>query len=440
MARGLADFNPFELRAHRMNLHERAGRKAMSAEELARAVGATKAQILAYENGHRVPDPQRIRALARALNVHPWFLMRVGRREDWAVADLRRACALRADDVVRELGISPKIYRRFELEGIVPSRRPQFLDEVAKVFGISRRVLERAMDKTPAVRERMRRSAELVESLADRYVTMPGPWRGPVPTDSDLIELAKIYGRPLTRTRRVIAYELGELRFRYVRAMRERVIADFDIERTRQASARQAAHRWDEIFVRDLARIPGRLEVFHRNAQPSDVWQLLVDLYNADAQPRGEGLWAVGRFLADDTTVLPPSLVDQQRVEDVTLCRLSAQGLAHVSRFAGLYASLYPITRKPLKTGRTASRKGSAQGGTFTLSNQQLRLVIPQPFLEKLQLDAAATRAKFVTLNERYLLMIHPTSLGVTVLATPADDGDLPPQVSLFEWDDENPE
>jgi transcriptional regulator with XRE-family HTH domain len=221
-----------------MNVYALRERQAMTAEELARVVGTTKAQILAYENGHRVPDPQRIRALARALRVHPMALMNRHGREDWAVADVRRACGLRAEDVVSRLGISPKVYRRFETEGIVPSRRPRFLDEVSRVFAIPRKFLEQALDVTPAVKERRRRVAELVAILADRYVPAPGPWQGPAPDDPELTELATLYRRPLTRTRRVITYELGDLRQRYVRAMRERVVAEFDTDRERQASAR----------------------------------------------------------------------------------------------------------------------------------------------------------------------------------------------------------
>ncbi|MFE4256057.1 hypothetical protein ACFRU3_42810 [Streptomyces sp. NPDC056910] len=63
---------------------------------------------------------------------------------------------------------------------------------------------------------------------------------------------------------------------------------------------------WNDLFTRDLRPIPLRLEQFHRNAQPSDVWQLLVDLHNVDAVPRGDGLWAVSKLLTEDTTVLPP--------------------------------------------------------------------------------------------------------------------------------------
>ncbi|MFF3720571.1 helix-turn-helix transcriptional regulator [Streptomyces prasinus] len=415
-----------------MNFYELPHRTAMTAEELARAAGTTKAQVLAYENGHRVPDPPRIRALALALKIHPWFLMNPDRRAQWTVADLRRACGLRAEDVVRELGVSPKVYRRFETEGIVPSRRPQFLDEVARTCGIQRKLLERAIGRTPAVQDRKQRVAELVKRMVERYVMVAGAWQGPDADDPDLIELAMAYGRPLSRTRRVITYELGELRHRYVRSLRERVVAEYDPDRERQAKAQHAADRWNDIIAREMARIPTRLESFHRNAQPSDVWQLLVDLYNAEAAPHGEAVWAVKKFLTEDNTALSPYLVEQRRLEDVTVCRLTREGLEHVSRFAGLYANLYRATRKPSRAAHSASRK--VPPGTFTLPNHQARLVIPQPFLDRLQVPGTP---RIVKLNARYFLTINLNSLAVSVLAPPPGEADVPKQASLFEWVDD---
>ncbi|MFH9671216.1 helix-turn-helix transcriptional regulator [Streptomyces sp. NPDC017405] len=427
MARGLADFSPSELRALRMNLHARPGATAMTAEELARAVGTTKAQILAYENGHRVPDPPRIRALARALGTHPSFLMNDRLHAPWGIADTRRACGLRARDVVEALGVSPKNYRRFENEGIVPSRRPCFLDEVAALFGVSRAVLERAVNRTPAVRRRQERAAELIETLADRYVPAPGPWKGPAPDDPDLIELATAYGRPVQRTRRVLAHELGELRQTRVRAERERVIADFDTDRDRQANARLALLRWTHVYARELTRIAPRMEQFHRNAQPSTHWQLLVDLFNVEAHAsRAEGgLWAVAGLLSAHAERLPPHLVERRRIEDVCVCRLTAAGLAHLNTFAGLYAALYPGVRRPL---RSAPRSGGSRGRppagaeTFGVPQHAERLVVPLPALEAFRSVVARTKS-FVTveLSPHLRLTVGPHS----VTAAPVE-GELP--------------
>ncbi|MET7888997.1 helix-turn-helix domain-containing protein [Streptomyces avermitilis] len=433
MARGLADFSPSELRAHRMNVYARSDLKPMTAEELASAAGTTKAQILAYENGHRVPDPPRIQSLAQALRIHPWLLMNPEGRDDWAIADVRRACGLRAEDVVRALGISPKVYRRFETEGIVPSRRPRFLDEAAAVFGITRVLLERAIERTPAVRKRQRRAAQLVQELASRYVSAPGPWQGPALSDPALIELATAYGRPLHRTRRVMTHELGELRQRQVRALRESVIADYDTDRERQANARLALERWTDLYHRDLKRIPWRLEQFHRNAQPSDVWQLLVDLHNVDAVPRHDGLWAVSKLLTEDTDVLPPHLVEQRTIEDVRVCRLTHAGVSHITNFAPLYAALHPVTRKPLRLARVASRKAPLGAPTFVLSSRAERLVVPQPALEALQKTTSTAKAITVELSPRLVLTLWPNSLSAAVSTAPLDVDQLPKQASHFD-------
>ncbi|MEU0052932.1 helix-turn-helix transcriptional regulator [Streptomyces sp. NPDC006309] len=425
MARGLADFSPSELRALRMNIYARPGAVALTAEELAREVGTTKAQILAYENGHRVPDPPRVRALARALGTHPSTLMNHQRHASWDIADVRRACGLRARDVVEQLGVSPKNYRRFENEGIVPSRRPRFLDQVAALFAISRATLERAVNRTPAVRRRQERAAELIEALAERYVPAPGPWKGPAPDDPDLIELAN--GRPVQRTRRVLTYELGELRQTHVRAERERVIADFDTDRDRQASAQLALARWTQVYARELGRIAPRLEQFHRNAQPSTYWQLLVDLFNAEAYAsRAEGgLWAVARLLAADATRLPPHLVEQRQIDGVCVCRLTAAGLGHLNTFAGLYAALYPGVRRPLRSPhRSGGTRGRLSPGTETFSVPQHgeRLVVPQPALEAFRGVVARTKS-LVTVELSPRLRLSVGSHFMTVLTV---EGELP--------------
>ncbi|MFE0420889.1 helix-turn-helix transcriptional regulator [Streptomyces sp. NPDC058953] len=399
---------------YRTNLYRDSARGPMTAEALARAVGATKPQILAYENGHRVPDPPRVRALAQALRVHPWQLMNFGSRDAWTLADLRRAAGLRARDVVGILEVSPKNYRRFETEGIVPSRRPRFVDDVATAMGMPRRAVERAMDRTPAVQLRRTRAFELVVAMAERYVPLPGQWRGPALTDPNLIELATAYGRPPQRIRRVLTYELGELRQKLVRAQRERVIADYDTDRKRQAGAQLALDRWNEMYNRSLYRIPGRLERFHRSAQPSDVWQLLVDLVNTDATVRSEtGVWAVTGLLHRDPRVLPPHLVEQSTVDDIPVCRLSSSGANHVGAFAGLYAALYPGVRRPSRSGVRSTAQLPVPGpDTFTLPGRPERLAVPQPALETARAVATSTKGVIsVPLSNRYVLMVGKRSL-----------------------------
>lgn len=424
MARGLADFDPAELRAYRINVYARPGRSAMSASALGQAVGASKAQILAYENGHRVPDPQRLRALAETLDISPSQLMRRAGRDLWEVADFRRARGLRAQDVVNLLSVSPKSYRRFEKEGIVPGRRPGFLDEVAALLDVTHRDLENAIDRNPDVLARRKKASELVTALAERYVFAPGPWKGPDAHDPNLVALAAAYARPVPRTRRVLTHELGELRQRNVRAQREQVIADFDTNRERQMRARAAMDRWKELYAQGLARIPLRLERFHRHAQTEDTWQVLVDLYNADARqegPRDPGSWGVSYFFLGEESSVPPASLVEQRHDGLDLCRLTPEGSSHVRIFHELYASLYPTTRRARTAGsRSGTAKGHAAGleNTFTLSNRPERLVIPASSWQTLREEAAGKGPFWMELSPQVRLVVGPNSLTAAVASS----------------------
>jgi transcriptional regulator with XRE-family HTH domain len=407
----------------------------MTAEELAKAVGATKAQILAYENGHRVPDPPRVQALAHALNVPPWALMDHAERDQWTLADYRRAVGLRAQDVVSMLAVSSKNYRRFETEGIVPSRRPMFVDEVAGALRLHRRTVEGALDRTPAVQMRQARAAELIVEMANRYVPKPGAWRGPTPDDPQLIELAQAYGRPVQRIRRVLTYELGELRQSHVRAERERVVAEYDTNRARQIRASHAWGNWEEVIRKELARIPQRLERFHRSAQPSDVWQTMVDLHNSDATPPSSGRasgrpdagnWAVTSLLAQEGRSLPtPHMIETSTVDDIPVCRLSYAGLSHVREFTGLYSMLYPGVRRAGRTARAGKHRSLAAPETFTILGHAERLTLPQPVLEDARIRAQLTKGPVtLTLSSTWDVVITVQSLG----AAP---------VGLFDLDDD---
>ncbi|MFD5430261.1 helix-turn-helix domain-containing protein [Streptomyces sp. NPDC127084] len=420
MARGLADFSPSALQAQRMNLDGRPDRTSMSADALARATGTTKAQILAYENGHKVPDPPRIKALAHALKIDPRQLMDDSAQQTWTLADWRRAGGLRAQDVVTILGISPKNYRRFETEGILPSRRPQFLDEVAEVLNVPRQTVEAAMDQTPGVRERRARARELVLAMAEKYVSRPGPWRGPALDDPNLVELALAYGRPVQRLHRVLTHELGELRQNQVRALRERIIADYDTDRDRQANAQYAVDRWNNVFQRDQSLIPQRLERFHRTAQPSSLWQALVDLYTADATVRADaGTWAPAELLGKRPDELSQYMVERHLVGDVEVCRLTAQGANHVLTFNGLYAALYPTARRPMRLTTRGTPKTRSTTDTFTIPGYAERLVVPQPTIE-------AIRAELMSSKTAVNLKLSPSvnlSIGMKLLSTsPVED------------------
>jgi hypothetical protein len=89
-----------------------------------------------------------------------------------------------------------------------------------------------------------------------------------------------------------------------------------------------------------------------------------------------------------------------------------------------------------------AARKGALPPpGTFTLSNHPERLVIPQPYLEKMVSDTGLPgRAKVVELSQQHLLTINTTSMAVAAFTLPTGNAPLPDQVALFEWQEQGEE
>ncbi|WP_329613051.1 helix-turn-helix domain-containing protein [Streptomyces brevispora] len=419
MARGLADFDPAALLAFRTN-NLGDGSKVgawltpLTAEALAARVGTTKSQILAYENGHQTPDPKRIRELAEALDVLPQMLMRRGRRRQWDLADLRRASGLTAKDVVEALSISPKSYRRFEQNGIVPVRRPKFLDDVSEALDVPQRELQRAIDNVPAVKERRHLTAVLTNTLAHRYVSKPGTWKGPDIDDSCVLQLSVLYGRPPQRIRRLMTHLLGELRQMTVRMQRERIIADFDPEPMRQQRAWAAIERWSEVYEQEIEKIPKLLEGFHRAAQPSDAWQVLVNLYDAALHP--EGAWVFSTLLGNPETLrmLPRSLVWQQTFDEVEAAQLTANGRTHVRSFQGLYAALYPGLRRPrpqpTRQAQGASRVARPETA-FTLPGRQERFVIPTYVLDELHREGKSSLELMLAPKLRFTMGLNGSSV-----------------------------
>ncbi|MEU9529640.1 MULTISPECIES: helix-turn-helix transcriptional regulator [Streptomyces] len=402
----------------------------MTAAALAARVGTTKSQILAYENGHQTPDPKRIRELAEALDVMPQMLMRRGHRRHWDLADIRRASGLTAKDVVEKLCISPKSYRRFEQNGIVPVRRPSFLDDVSGALGVPQRQLQKAIDNVPAVKERRQLTAVLTDSLANRYVSKPGTWKGPDIDDPCVLQLSTLYGRPPQRIRRLMTHLLGELRQMSVRMQREKIIADFDPEPMRQQRAWAAIERWGELYDQEIERIPKLLEGFHRAAQPSDAWRVLVNLHDAGTHP--DGSWVFSTLLGRPETLqlLPRSLVWQQTFDEVTAAQLTPNGRLHVRNFQGLYAALYPGLRRPRpQTSRQSqgASRTSRPEASFTLPGRQERFVIPHYVVDELLLEGKSTLELTVAPNVRFSMGLNGSSMTSGGSTRPSVSTEQPP-------------
>ncbi|MEU5416633.1 helix-turn-helix domain-containing protein [Streptomyces clavifer] len=408
----------------------------LTAAGLAKLASTTKAQILAYENGHRTPDPQRIRELAEHLGVRPIDLMNRDRQSHWDVATMRRANGLTAKELSAELSISPKSYRRFEQQGVVPVRRPRFLDDVGTTLRISRSTLHTAIDNIPAVIERQHETEQIIQALARTYVARPGIWKGPDLEDPGVVKLSVMYGRPPQRIRRILTRLLGELRQTSVRMRRERILADFGTELSSQQTAKAAVERWREIFVNEMLRIPGRLEGFHRSAQPSAAWQVMVDLYDSETRP--EGVWVVSAHLGrlDVMEELPPSLVTQWRFDGIRAAALTSVGYRHVRQYQDMYLALYPGLRRPRPRTK---RSGSRTSTTFTIPGRSERFTIPPSTIDRLLLTSTGSGPWEMQLSPTIRLTISsvggrpvgsvqedmPTGRGAASPSSTSDSSDL---------------
>ncbi|MFF2780907.1 hypothetical protein ACFVU3_39190 [Streptomyces sp. NPDC058052] len=312
------------------------------------------------------------------------------------------------------MGVSIKLYRRFEQQGIVPARRPRFLDDVAETLSVSAHALERAMNNIPAVRARISTAGTVLTQLVDRYVSQPGRWKGPAVDDADLLDLAALYGRPPQRTRRVLTHELGELRHFLLRMRRERAIADFDTDPQRQHLAHAASERWLEHFSKELALIPERLEQFHRRSVPSDAWQALVDMHDAGARP--DGPWVPGTVLGRSATLelLPPSLAQQHQFGDVCAARLTWEGLRHIRLFQDLYGALYPGIRHPLATKQRAPGAAKQPGDMqFSIPQISVRFAFPPLTVAKI-MRGSGSKGVDVRLSPTVVVRVGPARPAVT--------------------------
>ncbi|MFF3863292.1 helix-turn-helix domain-containing protein [Streptomyces sp. NPDC002209] len=388
----------------------------MTASELARKVGATKAQIVAYENGRTVPDPRRVADLARALGVAPSRLMRAERRLVWEVADLRRAAALTAAKTAEAMGMSVKAYRRFEQQGVVPAQRAGFLDVLADLFGAGVDELDRALDNVPAVAERCLRVDELIRELVEVYVHSDEVWSGPGARDRRVERIAALYGRGVQHVRSMLLFELGELRQRSALMWRERAVALYDTDPRRQQRARNSTEQHSRHLERELAQITPRLEGFHRHGQPSGIWQVLVDLHDAEA--RSAGPWVPLALLAgvDTSMSLPRSLVRCGEFGDVRAAQLTRGGVFHIRSFRRLYAAVYPNLRRPRAAGGQPGHQvppvRAVPEGQFSLPGVAERFAVPQPVMHRLLEEVEARGTAEKGLSPTVILALGPAPAG----------------------------
>ncbi|MFG2925593.1 helix-turn-helix domain-containing protein [Streptomyces sp. NPDC048305] len=307
--------------------------RGLSAAALAEAVKATKAQILAYENGRYSPDPMRIRELSEALGISPLDLADETDRDSWSLADLRRASGLRAVDMAKDLHVSTAAYRKLESQGLAPARATALALSAASQLNISLNDLEQHLANVPAVQRRRTRTAQLLRLLNDTYV-QPGEVELPDRDHPLIAELAGLYARPASTITPIVQHEMAALRRARRKIASIEAVAHYGASALEQETAQNNARAEQARITEALGTLPARLDAFLRSVLPSDVWRALAALNAFSAF----GLWLSPAQLRETATAvaaIPLQLTirskEPQRTRDADSNR-NPQGSAELAR------------------------------------------------------------------------------------------------------------
>ncbi|MER5199834.1 HAD hydrolase-like protein [Streptomyces sp. NPDC002755] len=321
---------------------------ALSAEELAGEVGASKAQILAYENDQRVPDPPRIRQLARALRIHPLQLADQSGKHEWQLADLRRANGLRASDLCSQLELKPHSYRKLETLGLTAEGRYGLSPRLAAALGVSLRVLERHIANAPAVRERLDAVRETLAYVVETHLA-PGRSDLPEAEDPAVKEVAACYTRPASTVVRILRQEVLTLREMRRRQAMEAATAFYGPTAQEQQRARRRMESEEAQINQLLDNLPQRMDVFFRAQLSPQSWETLSQLHMARSDEAALGM--ISPALSEDAALSPLilPLPDPASPAVPSLSGISREGQRHYVSFKHWYEALYPWVGESLR-------------------------------------------------------------------------------------------
>ncbi|MFC5220458.1 helix-turn-helix domain-containing protein [Streptomyces coerulescens] len=330
-------FSGIRLRQARSN----AGAGALSAEELAEKVGATKAQILAYENGQRIPDPPRIRQLADALEIPPLELANQSGMRSWQLADLRRANGLRASDLCASLGLKPHSYRRLETAGLTAEGRYGLSQRLAVALGVSMRALERHLTNAPAVRQRLETLRRPLTAVIEEHL-QPGRTSAPQAADQAVKEIAACYTRAATTMARILKQEVVTLREMRHRQALQAAAAFYGATAEEQQRARRRMEGEEARISQLISSLPRRLDSFFRSQLAPASWETLSQLHLAHTKERA--LTMIAPAVAQDCALAPLIRPLERRSLEPGpgLYDISREGQRHYLSFKHWYQALYP--------------------------------------------------------------------------------------------------
>ncbi|MFC8726439.1 HAD hydrolase-like protein [Streptomyces bacillaris] len=370
--------------------------RGISAAALAETVEATKGQILAYENGRYSPDPMRIRELCDALGISPLDLADESDRDNWSLADLRRASGLRAVDMAQGLQVSTAAYRKLESQGLAPARASALALSAASHLNISLAELEQHLANVPAVQSRRTRTAHLLGLLNETYV-QPGEVELPDKDHPLIAELAGLYARPASTITPIVQHEMAALRRARRKIASIEAVAHYGASALEQEIAQNNARTEQERITEALGTLPARLDAFLRSVLPSDVWRALAVL-NAFST---FGLWLSPSQLRETGSVLkaiPSQLVarskEPQQTHSLDLScspqdsaavdvlssedpdyQVSSEGTAYCTAYRPWYDALYPSVAGALQE-RENQLAGYVSGADLRAYFAQAHLVL----------------------------------------------------------------
>ncbi|MGW8974134.1 helix-turn-helix domain-containing protein [Streptomyces platensis] len=237
--------------------------KGLSAAELAVRLGTSKAAILAYESGKRVPEARRVAQLAQALDVHGAAFCLPDDTE-LVLAAMRRHQGLTAAKLAEVIGVSRSTYRRIEQEARLPSRGGGAVPvRLAEALGVPLHRIQRALEIHPSAVARRAKVADHLVGLFQRAHHLDRP-AVVDPGEAQLRDIAMLLGHATSLVCRLVNHELGEYRtllkqrdqlaveVSYAQNDRIRRIAEYRVAQQSERIA-GAAERSTDFLIRFLA-------------------------------------------------------------------------------------------------------------------------------------------------------------------------------------------
>ncbi|MGW1226601.1 helix-turn-helix domain-containing protein [Streptomyces sp. NPDC002530] len=355
MARGAGKFDAAILR-HLRATREVDGR-LLSASDLARMLGTSKARVLEYEHETSVPEAGRVAEIAQIFKVNPRELYKAlpaGHVDQ--LKDLRSYAGLTAHDLASKIGVSRATYRDIERRAILPARHDGTVQlQIASALNLPPGMIHKALEHHPAATERRLTVARLIEDLFERATV---PHRSIVvgAEDDDVLQIAAEFRRPASVVCRLLNYDLDRYRSLLKHYKTIEIELEYAQDEGEQDALRHAlADLRGQVRRRPIDVASAQLR-FLAEAMSGQQWRTMVDLarrngrqYSLDEvrDPRMGYLWGgllQRKFVTFDPG--PSGLVAQ----------ITALGLANGRSRSRYYNCLYPRTHVPSMTFHRSPR------------------------------------------------------------------------------------